>query len=132
MKDVKATITRWYHQMDGIFAESEAWSLFKTVAILETIGWTMLLVGIMFKMNHWPLADLAIAIGGSTHGMIVLAYMLVVLFAHRSMGWSVRKFVMAELINAIPYAVLVFEIWVSRQRKQAQRELLPVTVTENE
>lgn len=132
MKDVKATITGWYHQMDGIFAESEAWSLFKTMAILETIGWTMLLIGIMFKVNDWPLADVAISIGGSVHGMIVLAYMLVVLFAHRSMGWSVWKFTVAELINAIPYAVLVFEIWVARQRKQAQNELAPVAVSEND
>lgn len=130
MKDAKTTITRWYHQMDGIFAESEAWSLFKTMAILETIGWTMLLIGIMFKMNHWPLADVAIAVGGSAHGMIVIAYMLVVLFAHRSMGWSVWKFAVAELINAIPYAVLVFEIWASRQRKQAQ--FAPVAATETD
>lgn len=130
MKDVKTTIARWYHQMDGIFAESEAWSLFKTMAILETIGWTMLLIGIMFKVNHWPLADVAISVGGSVHGMIVLAYMLVVLFAHRSMGWSVWKFTVAELINAIPYAVLVFEIWAARQRKQAQSKLAPVAVAE--
>ena len=128
MKAVKTMIARWYYQMDEIFAESEAWSLFKTMAILETIGWTMLLIGIAFKVNHWPLADVAIAVGGSAHGMIVLAYMLVVLFAHRSMGWSVWKFTVAELINAIPYAVLVFEIWASRQRKQAR--LSPVVATE--
>jgi len=131
MKDVETTIARWYYQMDGIFAESEAWALFKTLAILETIGWTLLIVGIMFKVNHWPLADVAIAIGGSAHGMIVIAYMLVVLFAHRSMGWSVWKFIVAELINAIPYAVLVFEIWASHQRKQAQRELALATSLEN-
>jgi integral membrane protein len=130
MKDAKTTITRWYHQMDGIFVESEAWSLFKTMAILETIGWTMLLIGIMFQVNHWPLADVAIAVGGSAHGMIVIAYMLVVLFAHRSMGWSVWKFTVAELINAIPYAVLVFEIWISRQRKQAQ--FSPVVAAETD
>lgn len=132
MKDIKATITRWYHQMDGIFAESEAWSLFKTMAILETIGWTMLLIGIAFKVNHWALADVAISVGGSVHGMIVLAYMLVVLFAHRSMGWSVWKFTVAELINAIPYAVLVFEIWAARQRKHALSGSAPVMVAETD
>jgi integral membrane protein len=132
MEDVKTTITRWYHQMDGIFVESEAWSLFKTLAILETIGWTMLIIGIMFKVNHWPLADVAIGVGGSAHGMIVIAYMLVVLFAHRSMGWSVWKFTVAELINAIPYAVLVFEIWAARQRNAAQNELASVAISEND
>lgn len=130
MKDAKTTIARWYHQMDGIFAEAEAWSLFKTMAILETIGWTLLIIGIIFEVNHWPFSDIAIAVGGSAHGMIVIAYMLVVLFAHRSMDWSVRKFVVAELINAVPYAVLVFEIWASRQRKQTQ--VSPVIVAETD
>jgi len=118
MASVKQTITGWYHQMDNIFSEGEAWSLFKTMAILETIGWTLLIIGILFKYNNWPLSDWAIGLGGSAHGMIVIAYMLVVLFAHRSMGWSVRRFVVAELINAIPYAVLVFELWASEQRKR--------------
>lgn len=128
MTNAKTTIARWYRQMDGIFSEGEAWSLFKTLAILETIGWTLLIIGIMFQVNHWLFADWAIAVGGSTHGMIVIAYMLVVFFAHRSMGWSVSKFVVAELINAVPFAVLVFEIWASHERKQAQAELAPVTV----
>lgn len=119
MADVKTMIAGWYHQLDNVFTESEAWSLFKTMAILETIGWTLLIIGILFKYNDWPLADWAIGLGGSAHGLIVIAYMLVVFFAHRSMGWSVRRFAVAELINAIPYAVLVFELWASHQRKQA-------------
>lgn len=120
MAQVKKTIGRWYHQMDNIFSEPEAWAFFKITAILETIGWTLLIIGIAFKYFHWPYSDWALALGGSSHGMIVIAYMFIVFFVHRSLGWSVRRLVVAELINAVPYGVLCFEIWAERKRHTEQ------------
>lgn len=118
MAQVKKTISHWYHQMDNIFSEPEAWSFFKITAILETIGWTLLIIGITFKVYHWPFSDWALALGGSSHGMIVIAYMFIVFFVHRSLDWSVRRLVVAELINAVPYGVLCFEIWAERKRRR--------------
>lgn len=119
MDTIKQTVTRWYRSLDGIFTEADAWSFFKTVAILETVGWTLLTIGILFKYNDWPYNDWAIGFGGSAHGIIVICYVIVVLFVHRSLGWSVTKFTIAELINAVPYGVLFFELWVAHERKKA-------------
>lgn len=120
MDVIKQTIGRWYRSLDTLFTERDAWALFKTVALLETFGWLCLTVGILFKYNDWPYNDWAIGFGGSIHGIIVICYMLVVLFAHRALGWGLGKFAVAELINAVPYGVLFFELWAAHQRKKAQ------------
>ena len=121
MDAIKQTITKWYRSLDTLFSEADAWSFFKTVAVLETIGWACLTVGIIFKYNDLPYNDWAIGLGGSIHGIIVICYMIVVLFVHRALGWSVARFIVAELINAVPYGVLFFELWVAHRRKKQQR-----------
>lgn len=97
--------------LDSIFTDREAWALFKWTAWGETIGWTMLLIGILFRALGWPGESWLLPIGGSLHGMFVIAYMGAVFAVHRSFRrkWSTSKMIVAELINAIPYAVLVLE-----------------------
>lgn len=100
---------KYYDQLDGIFSEKEAWILFRAVAFLETFGWICLLIGITAVASGWKYSDSYIAIGGTIHGLLFLAYNFIVIFAHRSLGWSVKRFIFALLISNVPFGALVFE-----------------------
>ena len=106
--------------LDNVFRPREAWALFRWTAWGEAIGWTLLLIGILFQVMHWPGDSWLLPIGGSLHGMFVIAYMGAVFAIHRSFTpkWSTEKMIVAELINAIPYAVLVFEQIESRRANE--------------
>ena len=117
MDGVKRIAHKAYTGLDGIFSDKEAWMLFKLAAFVETFGWTCLIFAIIAIEMKWQYADTYIAIGGSIHGILYLFYLFIVIFAHRSMKWSVWRFIFAELISVVPYGALVFELWVSRRRK---------------
>ena len=106
--------------LNNVFTDREAWFFFRWSAWLETVGWTMLIIGIIFQITHWPGNSWILAIGASFHGMFVIGYMGITLAIHRSFRkkWSTAKMIGAELINIIPYAVLVLEIHEARQRKK--------------
>lgn len=113
--------------LNNIFTDREAWFLFKWSAWFETIGWTMLLIGILFQVTMWPGESWILPVGASLHGMFVIAYMAIVFFAHRSFHckWSTLKMLIAELINIIPYAVLIFEHHESKSRKNVHNSNTP-------
>lgn len=116
--------------LNNIFTDREAWFLFRWSAWLETVGWTMLLIGILFQVTQWPGESWILPIGASLHGMFVIAYMGIVFGAHRSFKprWSTLKMLVAECINIIPYAVLVFELYESRARNQEAAASVPSMV----
>ena len=111
---------RAYKELDNVFTDQEAWFLFRWTAFLETFGWTCLLVGILFQVNKWPGDSWLLPIGGSLHGLFVIAYMFIAFFAHRSFTpkWNIKKMLFAEAISVIPYGALAFEIYVARQRNR--------------
>ena len=100
---IKQTAHRAYNALDGIFTDKEAWTLFKWSAFAETFGWTCLIFAIISVKLNWPYADTYLALGGSIHGILYLFYLFIVIFAHRSMKWSVWRFIFAELISVVPY-----------------------------
>lgn len=110
-----------YQELDDIFTDSEAWVLFRWSAFLETFGWALLLVGILFQIMKWPGEEWLLPVGGSLHGTFVLGYMFIVFFAHRSFTpkWSMARMCLAELISIVPFGALMFEMWMARQRKMA-------------
>lgn len=111
-------IQRIYAELDKVFTDREAWFLFRWAAWLETLGWTLLIVGIIFQINKWPGNDWLLAVGGSLHGLFVIAYMFIAFFAHRSFKpkWSFGKMLFAEAISIMPYGALAFELYEARQR----------------
>ena len=106
-----------YKTLDGIFTDKEAWALFRGAAFVETIGWTMLIIGILFSHFKWPWHDAILAVFGSIHGMLFIYYIFIVFFGHRSLGWGVWRFLVAELVSVLPYGALVFEQWVAYERR---------------
>ena len=109
-----------YDGLDNIFTDKEAWDLFRLAAFVETFGWTCLLISIAAVALKWPYDTTYIAIAGSIHGILYLFYLFIVIFAHRSMRWSIWRFLFAELISVVPYGALGFEYWVSRRRKHGK------------
>lgn len=105
-----------YNELDGIFTDKEAWWLFRAAAFSETFGWTCLIIGIVAVIQKWPYSSAYIAIAGSIHGILYLFYLFIVIFGHRSMKWSIWRFIFAEFISIVPYGALVFELWVARRR----------------
>jgi len=112
------TVRRALTQLDGAFTDKEAWFLFRWSAWLETVGWTGLLIGIAFQVKHWPGDGWVLPIGGSLHGTFVIIYMLITFFTFRSLGWSWRRFIFAELINIVPFGVLVLELYIAKERSK--------------
>lgn len=111
-------LAKSYQELNGVFTDREAWFLFRWAAWLETFGWSLLLVGILFQVNRWPGNEWLLAVGGSLHGLFVIAYMFIAFFAHRSFThkWSFVKMLVAEAISVIPYGALVFELYEARRR----------------
>jgi integral membrane protein len=118
--NIKKTAHRAYAALDNIFTDKEAWGLFRLSAFVETFGWTCLIIGIIAVELQWPHNDAYIAVAGSIHGILYLFYLFIVIFTHRSLNWSVWRFMFAELISVVPYGALIFELWVSRRRKQGK------------
>jgi len=113
---LKKIARKYYDELDGIFTDKEAWFLFRTVAFLETFGWLCLLFGIYATSNDWLYGDSYVAVGGTIHGLLFLAYNFIVIFAHRSLGWSIKKFIVALAVSNVPFGALVFEQYVARGR----------------
>jgi integral membrane protein len=110
---------RLLRELDAIFTDREAWFLFRWSAFLETFGWTLLLIGILFQVNKWPGDLWLLPVGGSLHGLFVIAYMFIAFFVHRSFTqkWSIRKMLLAEAISVIPYGALAFELYEAKRRR---------------
>ncbi len=117
MDTLKDLVSRFYAELDGVFTDKEAWFLFRASAFLETIGWTLLIIGIVFSRLEWPGYEYILPIAGTIHGVFFLVYVLIVFFAHRSMKWSFRRLIVAELVGNIPYGALVMELWVRKRRR---------------
>ena len=118
--NIRQTATKAYAGLDNIFTDKEAWGLFKIAAIVETFGWTCLIFGIVSVKLQLPFNDTYLAVAGSIHGILYLFYLFIVIFTHRSLKWSVWRFIFAELISVVPYGALVFEMWVSHRRKHGK------------
>jgi integral membrane protein len=117
---VRQTAHRAYTALENIFSDKEAWTLFRLAAFVETFGWTCLIIGITAVVLKWPQNDVYIAIAGSIHGILYLFYLFIVIFTHRSLKWSVWRFIFAELISVVPYGALLFELWLSHRRKRGK------------
>ncbi len=107
--------TMWA-ELDGLFTDKEAWDLFRLAAFVETVTWTLLIIGILFKKFLLPGYEFVLPIAGSLHGVCFLAYIVIVFFVHRSLKWSIRRLIVAEAVSNVPYGAMLFEIWVAKKR----------------
>lgn len=107
------------------FSDKDAWMLFRIAAIVESIGWTLLLAAIVQKYLGLPWTDFTIPIGGSIHGTFFLIYFTFAIVTPRSMEWGWKKIVTALAVGNIPYGSLAFEQYVARQRQKNPPKIAP-------
>lgn len=91
------------------FTEREAWNLYRAAALAEAFGWTILIIGILWRGTNLPGHKIAVPIAGNIHGSIFLIYFAVLLATYSSLGWSRLKFVIAAGAGVPPYGTLIFE-----------------------
>jgi integral membrane protein len=102
----------------SIYTDAEAWMLFKVSAIAEAGGWVLLLYGIAAERYHWLGYGYALPIGGTIHGMLFIAYLLIVVTAYSDLGWPRWKALLGVMMSIAPIGTLVFEMWESHQRRK--------------
>jgi integral membrane protein len=99
------------------FTNKEAWGVFRFFAILEAVGWTLLILAIVYRRVGLPEADSVVSFAGHLHGLGFGLYFIFVLLTARSMGWGIRTIVVAIIAGMPPYGSLIFEIAMARLRK---------------
>lgn len=89
-------------------------SLFRALAVAELVTWTLLLVGMLMKYA-FGLGDLPVRIGGSVHGFVFLAYLVVTTVVAVNQRWSVGTLVLGWASAVVPYTTVPFEVAVARR-----------------
>lgn len=82
--------------------------LFTHLAQAEMVTWTLLLLGMLAKyVLH--LGELGVRIGGSLHGFVFLAYVLVTVLVAVDQKWAFRDLLAGLGSAIIPYLTVPFE-----------------------
>jgi integral membrane protein len=104
--------------------------LFRTVAIAETITWTLLIVAMVLKygvrVGDWP-----VSIAGLLHGVVFLTFAMTALLVGLNQRWSLLRIVGTASAAVVPYATIPVERWLSRRGalRGAWRTAEPAAVT---
>ena len=115
---------RLYKKIEDIYAhfrpfnDREAWLLFRTAAILEAIGWTLLIIGIACKQLPVSWNEAPVAVAGRIHGMLFVLYIMAALAFGSTLRWSIIKTIIAGCFSVPPYGSIVFEQWEARRRSR--------------
>lgn len=99
------------------FTDKEAWGIFRFFAILEAVGWTLLISAIVYRRLGLPEADSVISFAGHLHGLGFVLYFLFAFLTARSMGWGIWQIGIAVVAGMPPYGSIVFEQLMARRRK---------------
>jgi integral membrane protein len=99
------------------FSEPEAWFLFKSAALAEAVGWTLLIAGVIINHYKWIGYKVAIPIAGRMHGTFFLMYFAILAVTYTSLNWSRKKFIIAIMAGVPPYGTLIFEQITSFNRR---------------
>ena len=89
-------------------------SLFRAAAVAELVTWTLLIDGMVAKYAL-DAGDWGVRIGGSVHGFVFLAYLVVTTVVAVNQRWSVGALVLGWASAVVPYATVPFEVAVARR-----------------
>lgn len=115
----------WGYNKTHWFTDKEAWWIFRLGAILEAIGWTLLIGAIIYRRFDLPYDDSFVSVAGRIHGMFFVCYFAAVLVTVRSMGWGLWRLGGALVMGIAPYTSLVFEQGMAWHRKKQPAYIEP-------
>ena len=87
--------------------------LFVVAAFTEAVTWIGLLAG-MYAKYVADAGERGVEVFGRIHGVVVLGYVAVTLWAWRRLRWDGRTLVLGLLASVPPLATVVFERWAAR------------------
>ena len=102
--------------MKNFISEREAWKLFQIAAISEAFSWLLLLAGMLIKYVIRPGDDTWVAVGGSIHGIVFIAYAVAVLGLRTILGLTFLQTIVAAIASVVPFGTLVYERWLAAKR----------------
>lgn len=100
------------------FTDGEAWGMFRAAAIAESIGWTILILGILTEQYITPGNHAPVRVAGRIHGTLFLIYIAAAAALSPSMGWSLKRATAAGIASVPPYGSLIFEQWAAHRRRR--------------
>jgi integral membrane protein len=108
----------WLYDKTHWFTDKEAWGIFRFFAILEAVGWTLLIGAIVYRQLGLPEADSVVSFAGHLHGLGFVLYFLFAFLTARSMGYGIRMIIITVIAGMPPYGSIVFEQVVAARRKK--------------
>lgn len=115
----------WLYDHTHWFTDKEAWALYRFFAIGEAVGWTLLIVAIVYRSLGLPQAASVISFAGHIHGILFGFYFLFVLLTARSMKWGVWRIGGALAAGIPPYTAIVYEQIMAQHRKRRPVFVVP-------
>ncbi len=92
-------------------------TLFRALAILEAISWTLLIAGLIIRAaTDWALG---VTVGGGILGFVFLSFGATVILVALNNRWRVGPTVVALVSAVVPYATIPVELWLQRSGRLA-------------
>jgi integral membrane protein len=89
-------------------------SLFRALALAETITWTALIGGMLIKYVA-SVTDVGVSIGGALHGFFFLAFVAASIVVAVNQRWTTRTTLLALASAVVPYATIPVERRLERR-----------------
>ena len=89
-------------------AAARAGRLFRAVAVAEACSWAGLLIGMLFKYVVVG-NEIGVQVFGPIHGALFVSYLVVTVWAARTLRWPFSTMIVALLCSIPPLATLWFE-----------------------
>ena len=81
----------------------------RLVSIAEAVSYLVLLVGAVLKRTAD--SEIIVEVMGPIHGLLFLAFALIIVLEHRFLGWTMWKMVGALFLGSLPFG----GFWVERR-----------------
>jgi integral membrane protein len=89
-------------------------SLFRALALAETVTWTLLIVGMLLKYV-FAVTDVGVSIGGGLHGFFFLAFVAASVVVAVNQRWTAGTTLLALASAVVPYATIPVERLLERR-----------------
>ena len=102
--------------------------IFRVVAHLEAVSWTGLLLGMLLERvltRYAALGDQLVAVFGSVHGALVLAFAGLGIALAVARRWPPSMYAWGFLAALLPFATIAFDRWAVRHGRYAVRAARP-------
>ena len=96
---------------------SNSLSHFRLIALLEGIS-TLVLFFIAMPLKYIMNMPLAVKYTGWAHGLLFIAYFILLIIVYIDRKWSVAKFIWAALASLFPFGTFILDVKILKPESQ--------------